>query len=306
MRQMFLDAYAQFADLCREVDEPGLALLAVDELTGRAAGLVRLRARPGRHVAAIVGRHDACDLFLDRHASLALRHVAVVLDPVTSYKRGESTVRYRLLDLRTESGFTDEHGKGMRGLRAEGPALVRVANHAIFVLPLGDTTDWPTHADDAWSMLPERVYFDEMTSAPEGTVTNLPRKADTRRSMIYRTQGPRDTGMRLTESGDTAGWLTVIGETRTGVLSIGDRALRDGVMLGRYARCDGAALLEDPSLSRVHAMLLAVDDRLLVIDTASRNGTWESGKPSSRVIAVNGDSEINLGKHTRIRWRWAA
>ncbi len=303
---MFLDAYAQFADLCREVDEPGLALLAVDELTGRAAGLVRLRARPGRHVAAIVGRHDACDLFLDRHASLALRHVAVVLDPVTSYKRGESTVRYRLLDLRTESGFTDEHGKGMRGLRAEGPALVRVANHAIFVLPLGDATDWPTRADDAWSMLPERVYFDEMTSSPEGTVTNLPRKADTSRSMIYRTHGPRDTGMRLIESGDTAGWLTVIGETRTGVLSIGDQALRDGVMLGRYARCDGAALLEDPSLSRVHAMLLSVDDCLLVIDTASRNGTWETGKPSSRVITVNGDTEINLGKHTRIRWRWAA
>jgi hypothetical protein len=306
MRDMFLGAYVQFADLCREVDEPGLALLAVDELTGRAAGLVRLRARPGRHVAAIIGRHDSCDLFLDRHASLALRHVVVLLDPVTSYKRGESTVGYRLLDLRTESAFTDEHGKAMRGLRAEGPALVRIANHAIFVLPLGDATDWPKSADDAWSMLPERVYFDELQHTPDGTFTKTPLNADTRRSMIYRTQGPRDTGMRLVECGDTAGMLHIIGETRHGMLSIGDQALRDGILLGRYARCDGAALLEDPSLSRVHAMLLGIDDKLLVIDTASRNGTWQTGQASARVIAIDEGAEINLGKHTRIRWRWAA
>jgi len=94
--------------------------------------------------------------------------------------------------------------------------------------------------------------------------------------------------------------------TRTGVLSIGEQALRDGVLMGRYARCDGAALLEDASLSRVHAMLVSVDDKLLVIDTASRNGTWETGQASSRVIVVNSGTEINLGKHTRIRWRWAA
>ena len=61
-------------------------MLAVDEVTGRPAGLVRLRARFGRHVAAIIGRHDQCDLFLDKHSSLALRHLAVVLDPVQSWR----------------------------------------------------------------------------------------------------------------------------------------------------------------------------------------------------------------------------
>jgi hypothetical protein len=306
LRTMFLGAYARFSDLCREVDEPGLALLAVDESTGQAAGLVRLRARPGRHVAAIIGRHDACDLFLDRHAALALRHVAVVLDPVTSYQRGEANVRFRLLDLRTESGFSDEHCKSMRGLRAEGPAIMRIANHTIFVLPLGDATDWPQRAEDAWDMLPERVYFDEMTSSPEGSVTSMPLAHETRRSFIYRTHGPRETGSVLVTRGDIAGTLDVIGETRTGVLTIGEQALRDGILLGRYARCDGASLLEDPSMSRVHAMLIAVDDRLLIIDTASRNGIWATGGPAQRVITIAGNTEINLGKHTRIRWRWAA
>lgn len=305
MRELFLGAYARFSELCREVDEPGLALLAVDEYTGAPAGLVRLRARVGRHVAAIVGRHDACDLFLDRHSSLALRHLAVILDPVTSWRRGDSTVRYRVLDLRTESGFTDEHGKAMRGLRAEGPAMMRCASHAVFVLPLGDPSDWPQSPDVAWSMLPERVYFDEMQWRPEGSVTAMPLDVNTRRSMIYRTHGPRETGQGMIERGDTAGTLEIIGETRYGGLKIGDQALRDGILLGRYARCDGAALLEDMSMSRVHALLLQIQDSLMVIDTASRNGTFLPGQPAARVIPITGESEINLGKHTRIRWRWA-
>lgn len=306
LRQLFLEAYNRFATLCREVDEPGVALLAIDEYTGVPAGLVRLRARPGRHVAAIVGRHDACDLFLDKHASLALRHLAVVLDPVTSYKRGESSVRYRVLDLRTETGFSDEHSRTMRGLRAEGPAFMRCASHAIFVLPLGDTTDWPQSGLDAWSMLPERVYFDEMQCRPEGSLTAMPLDVHTRRSFVYRTHGPRDTGQGLVQrAGDSAGTLEIIGETRRGTLQVSDQTLRDGILLGRYARCDGAGMLEDQSMSRVHALLLLIENTLLIVDTASRNGTFLPGFPPARVIAVPGNSDINLGKHTRIRWRWA-
>lgn len=307
MRNLFLMAYNRFAALCREVDEPGVAMLAVDEYTGQPAGLVRLRARPGRHVAAIVGRHDVCDLFLNNHASLALRHLAVVLDPVTSWKRGESSVRYRVLDLRTESGFTDENNKSMRGLRAEGPAIMRCASHAIFIMPIGDPSDWPLRADDAWAMLPERVYFDEMQSRPEGSLAHMPiHRMNTRQSMVYRTHGPRETGQGLVQAvSDIAGTLEIIGETRYGALRVGDAALRDGILLGRYARCDGAALLEDQAMSRVHALLLQIDDALIVVDTASRNGTFLRGQPAARVITVAGDTEINLGKHTRIRWRWA-
>jgi hypothetical protein len=311
LRELFFDAYEQFASLCREVDEPGVAMLAVDEATGRAAGLVRLRARVGRHVAAIVGRHDKCDLFLDRHASLALRHLAVVLDPVQSWERANTAVRYRVLDLRTEGGFSDEHGKAMRGLRAEGPAILRCASHAIFVLPLGDPSDWPQRPADAWEMLPERVYFDEMQCRPEGSLTSMPVDhlvggSVTRRSMIFRTHGPRDSSAGLVQRvGDTAGMLDIIGETRTGVLTIGNDALRDGILLGRYARCDGAAMLEDPLLSRVHALLVGIDDAVIIVDTASVNGTCLPGQPPARVIAVTGDTEIYLGKRTRIRWRWA-
>jgi hypothetical protein len=305
MRDLFVGAYPRFASLCRDVDEPGLALLAVDELTGAAAGLVRLRARFGRHVAAIVGRHDQCDLFLSGHASLALRHLAIVLDPVQSWRRNSTTVRYRVLDLRTEAGFTDENGKALRGLRAEGPGLIRVAGHALFILPLGDPTDWPESGEDAWQMLPERVYFDEMRCSADGSLTNMP-VDPSRKSMIFRTHGPRDTGMSLVERGDVAGSLEVIGAHRRGALTIGDSALRDGVLIGRYARCDGSEMLEDLSMSRVHLLLLHVDDTLLAIDTCSRNGSHLPGERLARVISVTGETEIHVGKHTRIRWRWSA
>jgi hypothetical protein len=310
MRDLFAGAYDKFADLCREVDEPGVALLAVDERSGVPAGLVRLRARVGRHVAAIVGRHDHCDLFLDKHASLALRHLAIVLDPVKSWRAASTAVSYRILDLRTERGFTDEDGKTMRGLRAEGPAFIRCAGHALFVMPIGDPSDWPKSASDAWGMLPERVYFDELRGDPKGSLTNLPKaraqNARTHTSMVFRTLGPRDTGMGLVDRGDIAGMLEIIGPNLRGQLSVGDQALRDGVLLGRYARCDGSALLDDASLSRVHILLLQVDDALLAIDTASRNGTHLVGQPNARVIALDRESELHLGKHTRIRWRWTA
>lgn len=307
MQQLFIGAYTKFASLCREVDEPGLALLAVDEATGLPAGLVRLRARFGRHVAAIVGRHDQCDLYLSGNPTLALRHLAIVLDPVQSWRRNSTNVRYRVLDLRTQDGFTDEHGKSMRGLRAEGPAFVRVAGHSIFVLPIGDPSDWPDSPTDAWSMLPERVYFDEMRASPDGSLTNMP--LDCRhKSMIFRTHGPRDTGSgeSLVERGDLAGTLELLGATRSGRMTIGDRALRDGILLGRYARCDGAEMLEDLSMSRVHLLLLHTDDALLAIDTCSRNGSHLPGHSMARVIAVSSETEIHLGKQTRIRWRWTA
>lgn len=305
-REMFVAAYARFAAPCREVDEPGVALIAVHEATGRPVGLVRLRARVARHVAAIVGRHDECDLFLDASAELALRHLVVLLDPVRSWDRSEPAIGYRILDLRTERGFTDEDGRTLRGLRAEGPAFLKAAGHAVFVLPLGDPTDWPASADDAWAMLPERVYFDELACTPDSSLPRMAARSTQHRSMIMRTQGPRDTGMGLVHSGDLAGILEITGPVRSGDLAVGQDALRDGVLLGRYARCDGSRLLEDPSLSRVHAVLIAVDDTLLAIDTASRNGTRIAGEHRQRVIAVSGELELGLGKQTRIRWRWMA
>src|SRR5712691_4140642 len=133
-RDLFVSAYPRFASVCRTMEEPGIAIVAVDELTGRPGGIVRLCARVDRHVAAIVGRHDACDLFLSTNPRLALRHIAIILDPVQSWSRNSTAVRYRVLDLRTTDGILDEDGRQRRGVRAEGPAILRCGGYAVFVL----------------------------------------------------------------------------------------------------------------------------------------------------------------------------
>ena len=308
-RELFVGAYPRIVDKCRAIDEPGIAIVAVDEATGRAAGLVRLCARVGRPVSAIVGRHDHCDLFLDGNDRLSLRQMAIVLSPVTSWERGKPEVRYRVFDLRTTDGMMDEEGRVLRGLRAEGPAILRCAGYTLFILPIGDPTDWPAHGDDAWQMLPERVYLDELAQAPGGSLPGLklPRLDQSRPSFVYRTQGPRDTSVRLA-AGDEAGELHLISREREMSFAIGHDALRDGMLLGRYARCDAAAgVAEDNSLSRVHLLLVHADDQLLAIDTASSRGTRAVGcEEAGRVFVIEHDLELELGRRTRMRWRWSA
>jgi hypothetical protein len=306
-RDLFIRAYRAFADRCRAVDEPGLAIVAVHEVTGRAQGLLTLRARVDRHVASIVGRHDHADLYLDASGSLALRQLAIVVDPVTSWRRGDLHVRYRVLDLRTNTGFRDEHGHGLRGLRCEGPALLRCGGHALFLLPLGDPSDWPNAAEDAWDCLPERVYFDELACKPEGSIGRMASSLSSmRRSMLMRTQGPHDTGMgrARVDVTNAAGVLELTGCARRGEIALGHDELRDGVLIGRYARCDSAQLVDDPSLSRVHALVIQIEDRVMVVDTASTNGTRIAGEPRTRVIELRGATDLLLGKHTEARWRF--
>lgn len=323
LRDLFIGAYGMFAARCRVIDEPGIAVIGVDETTGRPAGLLTLLARVKRHVAGIVGRHDACDLYLHGNSDLALRQLAIVLEPVHNWERRSTQIRYRMLDLRTKQGFMDESGRPLRGLRCEGPAIVRSGGFALFVLPLGDPTDWPELAGDAWSMIPERVYFDELDRSPagsmpiqvraqpnpnpafaDGTFASMP-GARMRSSVVMRTHGPRDTASSLASAGDRAGTLELIGKQQRGTLTLGHEALQDGVLIGRYARCDGASLLDDRSLSRVHGLMLHTGDSLLFIDTASRNGSRLRGDRDARLFVLETGTELELGSSTRVRWHWS-
>jgi hypothetical protein len=306
-RDLFERAYAAFADACRAVDEPGLAIVVLDRATAAVAGTLCLRARADRHVAAIVGRHDRCDLYLPANADLALRQLAVVVSPVKDWRRGASDVTFRVLDLRTTDGMVDESGRPLRALRSEGPAIVHCAGYVLYALPVGDPTSWPVSAADAWSYMPERVYFDELSRVPDGSIFRPVAPVNPQHTkVVFRVPGPRDTAMQLVTNGDLAGRLAIEASWGRGVIEVGAQALREGILLGRYARCDAHRLCSDDSLSRVHALLLQVDERLLMIDAASTNGTRELGRADSRLIDLGGSADIELGAATRTRWDWSS
>jgi len=141
---------------------------------------------------------------------------------------------------------------------------------------------------------------------PEGSMRLPRREKSQRKSMIFRTHGPRDTSTgSVSASGTHGGTIDVIGPNLAGQIKVGERELRDGVLLGRYARCDSAAFVDDPSMSRVHALLIQIDDRILLVDTGSVNGTRLVGEHRARVIELAGDTDFQLGKATKARWRLA-
>ena len=62
--------------------------------------------------------------------------------------------------------------------------------------------------------------------------------------------------------------------------------------LGRSLDAD--VEIDDPSVSRRHALIVRQDGRTYLLDDASRNGTWHNGVRVGRVALRDGDS-FSLG-----------
>lgn len=60
------------------------------------------------------------------------------------------------------------------------------------------------------------------------------------------------------------------------------------ITLGRSERCE--VVLDDPAVSRVHAVLSLQADEWLLIDQQSRNGVWVGGERVPRVALSKGVS----------------
>ena len=79
------------------------------------------------------------------------------------------------------------------------------------------------------------------------------------------------------------------------VYRISDAALRRGVLIGAYARCQASGdLLADSGVSRVHALLIEIGERPTLIDTASSAGLGRDGAPRS-VFAID-EGAVQCGK----------
>lgn len=89
-------------------------------------------------------------------------------------------------------------------------------------------------------------------------------------------------------------------------LVLGERALDAGVLLGRYERCDthGAKIIDIDGISRIHVLLIRIDDVLYAVDTASTNGTYLARGDEIRIVNLGGGTELVLGDDlARMEWR---
>jgi hypothetical protein len=315
-RDLFLRNYAAVRDRCASFGQPGLAVAAVDQFSGRLAGILCIAAKIGTANSAIVGRHSMTDLYLDGDASLSLRHLVVVVSPL-DLTSGE--VRFRVIDLRTQAAFQDEHGRRFEGLVAEGPLFIRCGNYVLFCLPTGDPTGWPEGGEDAWACIPERVYLEAAEAEPDrwrrkrrvrhrnerDAISGIERRAAI--TLVQGELGPVRAQTRLLGEGEQPlGVLRLrVGNVVHSVL-VGGRSIHRGILLGRYERCDvdGSKLLTSESISRVHLLVVEVNDRVYAIDTASTNGTWTAEDDREvRIAALDPGTELCLGNDLAyLRW----
>jgi hypothetical protein len=303
-RALFWEHYEAMAKLCRPLEEPGVVLAAIDPDLERLAGALFIAARPDRPAAAILGRHTGCDLYLPNREILSLRHLAIVVEPAKSFKTGPVDVAFRLIDLNTEEQFQDELCRDLSNARVEGTGFFRCGPYALFCFAVGDPTDWPSSAQDAWSFIPARVYFEDRNAKPLERVDTGPgSRAKYRDSIIRRLPRPRALDELIGKDEERVGELEI--ETRTGrvTLFVGERALSDGVLVGRYDRCQVATRLDDPTISRVHLLIVRAGTELVVIDTGSTAGTWLDGQRIGRIATLEDEADMMLGAHTHLRWR---
>jgi len=303
----FLRHYESIRRILNAHNEPGLALIVTSGDGIEASAWVK--AEDDEISPLILGRHNEAEIFLPSDPALSLRHLAVILQ-----RRGDGPVRYRVLDLRTATAFEDEQGRRLEALESAGPTLLRCAAFAMFLFPTGEPGEpWPEDAAEAWRRLPERVYLDSASADPDRWTQSEGRAelhwpesigfaSQTTTSVSF--PGPVFPSPVLADAGPARGEILLASRWGRASLRLGKEAVRQGVLLGRYERCDGGGLplLSSLSLSRVHLLIVEVGATLCAIDTASRNGS-RLGERRIRHARLEPGRPIILAEDVSVEWR---
>jgi hypothetical protein len=320
-RGLFERNYVDIRGMCLEFDQPGLAIVAVEPRRGRIAASCCIAARPDLPAVAFIGRHNRTDLFLEGDDSLSLRHLAVVVHPLESWD--PHRIRFTVLDLRTSGAFEDEHGNKLEGLVAEGPVFLGCGRFKLMLLVTGDPADWPMSSSESWEQIPDRVPLEAAMAEPDrwqrqqpgpalgGTsVPSAPNGKALRRrtTLVTHLDGPAYAGAgMLGDDEEPVGRLTATVHGFARSTLVGPRAIDQGVLLGRYERCDQSQLLVDERISRVHLLIRRFGQRIYAIDTASTHRTFLNdpavGHRSVRVVPLDEPRDLVLGPgYASIRW----
>jgi hypothetical protein len=282
---------------------PGLAFLVCS--AERLEASAWYAARPDAIHALIVGRHNQADVFLPSDPRLSLRHLALLLHPA----EGKAAPRFRVCDLRTPLAFRDEDGRPLQSVEAAGPLLLRCASYAILLFPTGVPDDsWPEDPDEAWARVPPRVYAEASPAEPGGWQERRlqvvpPAPPPPGSTLALALPGPILPSATADDSAPARGEILLSSPRGRVRLRLGVRDARQGVLLGRYERCDGGGLplLDDNSLSRVHLLLIELDGGLYAIDTSSKNGSW-CGPQRIEATALHPGMALRLARDVQVEW----
>jgi len=255
----------------------GVLIAAVDG-NGVFDGHSHLRLPASGIAHLIVGRHERCDVVLSRDGDVSLRHLLL-----RATRGPEGQLQLRAIDLRSRCGLLSEDGKRCEAIASQGPLFLQVASYVIFVLPTGPSLrPWSQDAEEAWRGLMPRNQ--EILPPPQPLKS---RAAPSAGAVKLAT-------ITIQSSSPQAGDLT-------STHAVWSDQLERGILVGRDDRCSHGGV-DEGNLSRVHLVLLSVDDEVWAIDTASTNGTRPLDGPPFRQLLLSGETHLVLADALALRW----
>jgi hypothetical protein len=198
--------------------------------------------------------------------------------------------------------------------------MLRFASQTALLFPTGGSEEpWPEEGHAAWQKIPERTHLECATAHPERWFDLADRRPRRAPEALDASGGPPTVSTSFPGPAfplpalldrDMAGTDCVRGEIivrcakRRVSLRMGETAMRQGVLLGRYDRCDngGVAVLADERLSRVHLLLVEMGGAFYAVDTASKNGVWQ-GSRRVHVVRLEPGLELTLADQASVEWR---
>jgi hypothetical protein len=252
----FERAYRLLQSACREERRAGVFVFAVHDVLGMV-GRLWLQASDAPR-AGTLGRHQRVDLALAREDALSLRHLVFVVRLV------EGRVRTTAIDLETLNGVHTWAGR-QRVVTGDGCLHLRTAQVSLFCVPTGLETPLPGSAKLAWTL------FDEAGGPSGATPFGLARR-----------RSPQ------------AGVLSLHLGAAVFTLPVDEAQLAHGVLVGRNDRCD--VVVPDPFVSRVHGLVVAIDQAPFLIDTGSSNGLVHESGVSARCWRLSEGDRFQVGR----------
>jgi len=255
----------------------GVLIAAIDG-NGIFDAHAHLRLPPSGIAHLIVGRHERCDVVLPRDSDVSLRHLLL-----RATRGHQGQLQLRAIDLRSRCGLLSEDGKRCEAIASQGPLFLQVASYVVFLLPTGPSArPWSDDADETWRGFAPRNQ--EILPPPQPLKS---RSAPAPGAIKLAT-------ITIQSSSPQAGDLT-------STHAVWSDQLERGILVGRDDRCSHGGQ-DEGNLSRVHLVLLSVDDEVWAIDTASTNGTRAFSGPPFRQLLLSGETQLILADALALRW----
>ena len=226
----------------------------------------------------ILGRHERCDVVLSRDQDVSLRHLLL-----RATRGAQGQLHLRAIDLRSRCGLLSEDGKRCEAIASRGPLFLRVASYVIFLFPTGPSAKpWSQDPDETWRGFAPRNQ--EILPPPQPLKSRAAPSAGAVKLATITIQSSS------TQAGDL-----------TSTHAVWSDQLERGILVGRDDRCSHGGV-DEGNLSRVHLVLLSVDDEVWAIDTASTNGSRILHGPPFRQLLLSGETHLVLADALSLRW----